>query len=154
MSSVLRNMKRVNIASLPRNSDNILAQVLQEPPYNFIQYAAAANTPFYLSQSPSVLASSELSKSRYYKDIIIYLTIHNQYFLGAGSRIVYRSFTKMCTRTTTIANNKSMFVALITTLGKFATQTAILLSSSHRYSTNNKLELEYQYKICNHNLSL
>jgi hypothetical protein len=137
-------MKRVNIASLPRDSDNILAQVPQEPPYNFIQYAAAANIQFYLSQYPAVLRVSELSGTRCHKDITIYLTTGIHYFFVVESQIGYRSFTKMCTRTrtTTIANNKSMVVTLITTLGNLRPQTAMLLSKSYRYSTNNKLELK------------
>ena len=140
MFSVLRNMKRVNIASLPHYSDSILAQVLQEPPYNFIQYAAAVNSQCHVSQSPSVLTLSEFPTLRYFQHIILYLTIASQYFLVAGSRIIYRSFNKMGTRTTTIANNKTMPVMLITSPGKFAIGKAIQLPKSTRYTTKNKLE--------------
>ncbi len=138
MSSVQRNMKRVNLAFLPLTSDNILAQVLQEPPNNHIQYAAASSIHLHLKPPGIQRVDKGHSVKKAFRDITIYLTKPQQYFFVVKSHIGHTFFTKMWTTTSTIGNNKMKYVSLITTLNRFPVRTASELSVNkwYRYNKN------------------
>lgn len=139
MSSVLRNMKRVKLASSLFTPDNILAQVLPKPPYKNIQYAATSHSCFYLNQVE--VAKGNASEMESHPDITICLTNTEQYFFVVKSLIEHRSVSRMWTRTTT-ANNKMKFVTLITSFNRFTARTASGLPVSKWYQHNNSPVLE------------
>jgi hypothetical protein len=116
-------MKSVHIASLPLTPDNILAQVLLKPSYNFIQYAAASDNISSLTELSAQVNKSNLWIKGRYENITFSLTNAHQYFFVVKSHIGQRSFKMMWTRTTTTANNKNQFVTLIISFNKFDTRT-------------------------------
>jgi|GEM_PF-6608205 len=112
-------MKRVSITFLPLMSVTIPPQVLQTPPYIFIQYATTTISNFFVILSRAIWIHLNLSISKYFKDITIILTKVDGYISFPLSHIVHSFQNDMWTITTTIANNKTCFVTLITPLHKF-----------------------------------
>lgn len=137
MSSVLCNMKRVSITFLPLFPVTTRAQVLQTPPYIFINYAAVSNNYFFLIVSNNVLANLQFSTKINCKDIAFFLTKAHQYFLPVNSQTVNIFHSKMWTTTISIENNRKQFVSRITPLHKFGIRTASALPVSQWYQTNN-----------------
>ena len=105
----------------------IRTRVTEIPRYTFINYATAGTLK--LQQKSQMIIVRHFPDGKRWKEITISLTKPNRNFFAAESQTDNITPEKMWTITTTVANNKTRFVTLITPLNKFGHRTASGYSS-------------------------
>lgn len=131
MYSVLCNMKRVSITFLPSEPVINRREVVKTPSYTSFYYATA-NSTAYLLALVDHSCYGQTSDGSDSNDITFFLTSPPLYISVGNSQTLNTPF-KMWTRTTTLKNNKTQFVTLITPLNKFCTTTVSGTSLNYWY---------------------